>query len=105
MNIHIALYLFFSIISINTACMYFKDISSDQKKFFLKYCLYVERKDKKLDKIREELDELDSIQEIIDISKRKIVVKENVNYGKRYGTCHNYAFTKLMGIVGKAPTL
>lgn len=44
-----------------------------------------------------------SPQDIVDISQGKIVIKEEILLGKRYGTCHNYAFTKLMGIIGKTP--
>jgi hypothetical protein len=39
----------------------------------------------------------------VDISQGKIRIKEEIPYGKRYGVCHNYVFTKLMGIVGRAP--
>ncbi len=46
-----------------------------------------------------------SPQEVVDISQGKIVIKEEIPYGKRYGTCHNYAFTKTMGIVGQAPKI
>ncbi len=46
-----------------------------------------------------------SPQEVVDISQGKIKIKEEIPVGKRYGTAHNYAFTKLMGIVGKAPKI
>ena len=46
-----------------------------------------------------------SPQEVVDISQGKIKIKEEISLGKRYGVCHNYAFTKLMGIVGKPKVL
>ncbi|HEX4068502.1 MAG TPA: hypothetical protein VHX42_00230, partial [Candidatus Babeliales bacterium] len=60
-------------------------------------------KSPELDAIRKKFRFYSSPQEVVDISQGKIVIKEEIPLGKRYGTCHNYAFTKLMGIVGKAP--
>jgi hypothetical protein len=61
-----------------------------------------------LDAIRQKLDigkwdGRNGPQEIVDISQGNIRIKEKIPYGKRYGSCHNYAFTKKMGIVGQAP--
>lgn len=62
-------------------------------------------KSAELDAMRKKWRSNDSPQEVVDISQGKIVIKEKISLGKRYGTCHNYAFTKLMGIVGKASVL
>jgi hypothetical protein len=62
-------------------------------------------KSKKLDSIRQAFSINNSPQNIKDISQGIISIKEEIPLGKRYGVCHNYAFTKLMGIVGKAPSL
>ncbi len=56
-----------------------------------------------LDAIRKQWRFNNTPQKVVDISQGKIVIKEKVPLGKRYGTAHNYAFTKTMGIVGKAP--
>ncbi len=67
-------------------------------------------KSPELDAIRQKLDRgtwdgKNGPQEIVDISQGKIRIKEEIPYGKRYGTCHNYAFTKTMGIVGQTPKI
>jgi hypothetical protein len=58
-----------------------------------------------LDVIRKTWHINNSPQEVVDISQGKIKIKEEISVGKRYGTAHNYAFTKAMGIVGKAPRI
>lgn len=60
-------------------------------------------KSEELDVIRKKFDIKNSPQEVRDISQGMITIKEEISLGRRYGVCHNYAFTKLMGIVGKAP--
>jgi hypothetical protein len=62
-------------------------------------------KSPELDSIRQQWHINNTPQEVVDISQGKIRIKEEIPHGKRYGTCHNYAFTKLMGIVGKAPQI
>jgi hypothetical protein len=80
-----------------------------QKKFIvgriatLKYSSLINRSEK-LDKMRQAFTNVSSIEKIINISEGAIAAEE-ITVGKRYGTCHNYAFTTLMGITGKAPAL
>lgn len=80
-----------------------------QKKFIvgriatLKYSSLINRSEK-LDKMRQAFTNVSSIEKIINISEGAIAAEE-ITVGKRYGTCHNYVFTTLMGITGKAPVL
>ena len=62
-------------------------------------------KSEKLDSIRQAFSINDSPQDVKNISHGAISIKEEIPLGKRYGVGHNYIFTKLMGIVGKAPSL
>lgn len=72
---------------------------SGMKKRFIRN---VNFKSPELDSMRQKWSMKNSPQEVVAISEGKIVIKEEVPLGKRYGTCHNYAWTKAMGIVGKA---
>ena len=76
--------------------------SSSMKKKFVRTIL---DKSPELDIMRQKWECPHSLQDVVDISQGKIVIKEKIARGKRYGTCHNYAFTTLMGIAGKAPSL
>lgn len=62
-------------------------------------------KSEELDVIRQKFGIENSCQDVIDVSEGKIVIKKTIPLGTRYGICHNYAFTNLMGIVGKASTV
>ena len=67
-------------------------------------------KSPELDAIRQKLDRgtwdgKNGPQEVVDISQGKIRIKEEIPYGKRCGSCHNYVFTKKMRIVGDAPRI
>jgi hypothetical protein len=75
-------------------------IPSNIKKKFVRTAI---AKSPELDSIRQQWHINNTPQEVVDISQGKIRIKEEIPHGKRYGVCHNYAFTKLMGIVGKAP--
>lgn len=44
-----------------------------------------------------------SIEQVEKLGDGNIIVKERLSKEKRYGQCHNYAWSKLMGIVGKVP--
>ncbi len=70
------------------------------KKSFIRTAI---NKSAELDVMRATWGSNHSPEEVVEISQGKIVIKEEITLGKRYGVCHNYVFTKLMGIVGKAP--
>jgi hypothetical protein len=92
-----------SLIIINqTLGMQINKIPLGMKKKFVRTAI---NKSKELDTMRQTWSPKDSPQDVVGISKGKITIKERIAQGKRYGTCHNYAFTSLMGIVGKAPSL
>lgn len=95
--------LFFS----TATCSFGMHITSTfltKKTIYQKYSSCIKKSDK-LDAIRKAFSRKNSPQDIINISEGVIRIKEQIPLGKRYGTCHNYAFTTLMGITGKAPEL
>jgi hypothetical protein len=82
--------------------MHLTKIPSNIKKKFIRTVI---KQSPELDTIRQQWHINNTPQEAVDISQGKIRIKEEVPHGKRYGVCHNYAFTKLMGIVGKPKIL
>lgn len=92
-----------SFIIINsTLGMQLTKIPSGIKKKFVRSVINISPE---LDIMRQKWNRPNYPQDVVDISQGEIVIKEKIARGKRYGTCHNYAFTKKMGIVGKAPSL
>jgi hypothetical protein len=96
------IYLLFFTMSFSLVGMHITTRKIGTKKSLFN-CRNLINKSDELDIIRQKFDKKNSPQDIKNISQGKIVIKEEIPLGKRYGTCHNYAFTKLMGIVGKAP--
>lgn len=80
--------------------MHITKIAPGMKKKFVRNVI---NQSEELDIMRQKWRVKDSPQDVVNISQGKIIIKEEIPLGRRYGTCHNYAFTKLMGIVGKAP--